>query len=166
LRILPPKPVTNVAIAVLPMPTPTPGPRVEGPTVDIVIPPPVIKPRYLVAGTFVPLLLYAAWLVCRWLWRKLILQRMQSSRPPQLRHLKLATEAAPLFNSPVFQRALIELRRHRQFASPELDAAATVRETIRQGGFFTPKFGRRRTLPDYLLLIDRASLHDEQARVG
>jgi formylglycine-generating enzyme required for sulfatase activity len=148
-----------------PMPTPTPGPRVELPTVDIIIPPPVIKPRYWWPA-LIPLLLYAAWLVCRWLWRKLILQRMQSSRPPQLRHLKLATEAAPLFNSPVFQRALIELRRHRQFASPELDAAATVRETIRQGGFFTPKFGRRRTLPDYLLLIDRASLQDEQARVG
>ena len=38
--------------------------------------------------------------------------------------------------------------------------------TIRQAGLFTPSLGRRRVLPEYLLLIDRACLQDEQAAVG
>src|SRR5262249_62256523 len=47
-----------------------------------------------------------------------------------------------------------------------LDVASTVRATINKGGMFTPRYGSRRTSPEYLLLIDRATFGDEQARFG
>jgi formylglycine-generating enzyme required for sulfatase activity len=114
----------------------------------------------------VPLLLYVLWLLWRWWRRRLILQRLPTSGTPRLQELKLAREGVKLFDAPAFRRAVVELRRHRHVEANDLDVAATVRATIRRGGLLTPSFGRRRTLPDYLLLIDRASLHDEQARVG
>jgi hypothetical protein len=114
----------------------------------------------------VPLLLYARWLLWRGWRRKLILQKLQTSGTPRLQQINLACDRVALFESPVFRRTLIELRRHQHSASGDLDVAATVRATIRQGGFFTPAYGWRRTLPEYLLLIDCASLHDEQAHLG
>jgi formylglycine-generating enzyme required for sulfatase activity/uncharacterized protein with von Willebrand factor type A (vWA) domain len=114
----------------------------------------------------VPLLLYALWLLWRGWRRKLILQKLQTSGTPRLQQINLARDRVALFDSPVFRRTLIELRRHQHSASGDLDVAATVHASIRQGGFFTPAYGWRRMLPEYLLLIDRASLHDEQAHLG
>ncbi len=138
-------------------PTPSPTP------VPIVPPPPVQRSFW---PTFIPLVLYALWLLWRWWRRRLMLERMQTSQTPRLQQLNLAGDGIKLFDSLAFRRAVVELRRHRHVAANDIDVAATIRATIRQAGLFTPSFGRRRALPEYLLLIDQASLQDEQARLG
>jgi formylglycine-generating enzyme required for sulfatase activity len=55
---------------------------------------------------------------------------------------------------------------HRRIAVRELDVAATVQATLDRGGMFTPRYGLRKASPEYLLLIDRASFGDQQARFG
>src|SRR5262245_37220606 len=150
-------PLTQVPLAtVTPAANPMPAPF------EVTVIP--IKQRIWPAT--MPLALYALWFFWRWLRRKLIAQRLQTSGTPRLQQLKLAREGVKLFDSPAFRRAIVELRRHRHIAANDLDISATIRATIRQSGLFTPSFGRRRALPEYLLLIDSASLQDEQARVG
>ena len=148
----------------LPTNSPELVPPPKPPEIPVQPPPPQNNPRLWLAA--VPLLLYAFWLLWRWWRRRLILQKLQIAGTPRLQQLKLARNGVKLFDVPAFRRAVVELRRHRHVEANDLDVAATVRATIRRGGFFTPSFGRRRTLPEYLLLIDRASLQDEQARVG
>src|SRR5262245_10602236 len=150
-------PLTQVQMATV-IPTADPTPPLFDPNV---IP---IKRRLWPAA--IPLALYGLWFIWRSLRRKLIAQKLQTSGTPRLQQLRLAREGAKLFDSPPFRRAVVELRRHRHIAANDLDLVATIRATIRQAGLFTPSFGRRRALPEYLLLIDRASLQDEQARVG
>ncbi len=167
-----PKPPDEVAKNEAPTPAPAPATPLPFATIPAVATPtpntipdatPVNRSLWPAA---IPLLLYAAWFLWRWWRRKLMLERMQTSSAPRLQQLKLARDGVKLFDSPAFRRAVIELRRHRHVAAHDLDVAATIRATIRQAGLFTPSFGRRRALPEYLLLIDRLSLPDEQAAVG
>jgi formylglycine-generating enzyme required for sulfatase activity len=155
-------PQYRVPIAQVPLPTVTPSANpAPGPFDETVIP---IQRRFWPA--VIPLALFALWFLWSRLRRKLIAQRLQTSGTPRLQQLRLSREGVKLFDSPAFRRAIVELRRHRHVVANDLDLGATIRATIRQGGLFTPSFGRRRALPEYLLLIDRASLQDEQARVG
>jgi hypothetical protein len=109
---------------------------------------------------------YARWLLWHLRRRRLILQKLQDTGAPPLQQLNLMGNAVRLFDTVTFRRTTVELHRHSYNESNDLDVAATVRATIRRGGFFTPSFGRRRMLPEYLLLIDRASLQDTQSCVG
>ncbi|MEP7342190.1 MAG: SUMF1/EgtB/PvdO family nonheme iron enzyme [Acidobacteriota bacterium] len=113
-----------------------------------------------------PFALYALWLLWIWLRRRALLQRLPDKKLPQLHDLKVEGIERKLFASPYVRRLLLGLRRPRPMQMRELNVPATVRETIRQGGMFTPAYGARRSSPEYLLLIDRASAHDEQANVA
>lgn len=130
-------------------------------------PPPDISFKiWQIALILSPFLLYAVWLLWAWLRRRALLQRLPNRKMPQLHDLKVEGVERKLFASPRLRRLLLELRRPRPLPMRELNAHATVRATIRQGGVFTPAYGGRRSSPEYLLLIDRASAHDEQARVA
>ncbi|MFN7929265.1 MAG: transglycosylase SLT domain-containing protein [Blastocatellia bacterium] len=113
-----------------------------------------------------PLALFVLW----WSWRRfrqrLLLQKLQAISTPSLQRLRVKGVAELLFQGPFFRRVVQEMRRHRQVGVHDLDIVRTVRATMRKGGLFTPTFGTRQALPEYLLLIDRASAWDEQARVG
>ncbi len=112
------------------------------------------------------LLLYALWLLWRW-WRwRALLQKLPASGMPQLQDLRVEGTERKLFASSRVRRLLLSLRRPRPMPMRELDVPATVQATIRRGGMFTPAYGARRSSPEYLLLIDRASAHDEQANVA
>ncbi|MBS1792067.1 MAG: PASTA domain-containing protein [Acidobacteria bacterium] len=111
-----------------------------------------------------PLLLFAAWLMLRWRRRRALLQKLQAVGSPNLRRLTVRGASEHLFQSQIFRRAVQDLRRHRRVEVRELDIPATVSATIRRGGMFQPLYGARKALPEYLLLIDRASPSDEQAR--
>src|SRR5262245_10691051 len=130
-------------------------------------PPPNISFKvWQIALILAPLLLYAIWLLWTWLRRRALLQRLPNRKLPQLHDLKVEGIERKLFASPRVRRLLLGLRRPRPLPMRELNATATVRATIRQGGMFTPAYGERRSSPEYLLLIDRASAHDEQAKVA
>ncbi len=119
-----------------------------------------------IALILAPFALYALWLLWRWLSRQALLQRLPDNKLPQLHDLKVEGIEGKLFASAQLRRLLLGLRRPRPMAVRELNIPATVRETIRQGGMFTPAYGARRSSPEYLLLIDRAGAHDEQANVA
>ncbi|MGH7596621.1 MAG: DUF1566 domain-containing protein [bacterium] len=116
------------------------------------------------AALLLPLLLFTVW----WLWqryrRRLLLEKRRTTAPPELQRIVVKGASAELFRGPRFRRAAQQLRRHREIGSSELDAAATVATTIEKGGWFSPVYGRRQVLPEYLVLVDRASFHDQQAR--
>jgi formylglycine-generating enzyme required for sulfatase activity len=118
--------------------------------------------RLLLAA--LPLLIFFVWLGRRWLRRRAILRRLAVVGDPQLRSVKLKGAGEWLFQGAAFRRAAQELRRHRESAVTDLDVDATVRHTVDRGGLFTPRYGARRTSPEYLLLIDRLGPGDEQAR--
>jgi len=111
-----------------------------------------------------PLLIFSLW----WAWqryrRKLILEKRSAAVVPELQRLVVKGAGDQLFRGPGFRRAAQLLRRHREAGSSELDAPATVAATIERGGRFTPVYSRRQVLPEYLVLVDRAGFHDQQAR--
>jgi formylglycine-generating enzyme required for sulfatase activity len=129
-------------------------------------PPDISFKAWQIALILSPLSLYAVWLLWTWLRRRALLQRLPNRKLPQLHDLKVEGVERKLFASPRLRRLLLGLRRPRPLPVRELNAQATVRATIRQGGVFTPAYGERRSSPEYLLLIDRASAHDEQANVA
>ena len=108
-----------------------------------------------------PALFLVVWTLVR-RWRKPVLQRMVSATPKTLRDVYLSGNIRRLLPSLPLRRLAQELRRRRRVHSTEIDVSATVRASIGSGGLFTPVFGSR-VEPDYLVLIDRASLSDHQA---
>jgi hypothetical protein len=144
-----PTPIT-IELLALPTPTPVPTVRVRWTGYWIVI---------------LPLLVFGGW----WLWttriNRAFLRKLQRATEPRLDQLVVKGGVGQLFQGPSFRRTIQELRRHRQRGASELDAQRTVSRTVEQGGLFTPAYGSRQALPEYLVLIDRASFADQQARL-
>lgn len=111
-----------------------------------------------------PLPLYIIWLLFRWV-RRTMLQKRRAGAP-DIKRIIVEGASERLFDGQEFRRVAQELRRHRHVEAGDLDVPRTVRATISRGGMFTPFYSSRRLTPEYLLLIDRASVHDEQARIG
>ncbi len=165
------RPVANDPITIKafpPQPEDTPPPIPLLPDFTATKPAPTTTPNpirwyhwLLIAS---PLALFAIWLLLRWRRRRALLQKLQAAGNPNLRRLTVRGASDHLFQSQTFRRAVQDLRRHRRVEVRDLDIAATVNATIRRGGMFQPRYGVRKASPEYLLLIDRASLADEQAR--
>ncbi len=62
-----------------------------------------------------------------------------------------------------FRAIAQQLRRRRYAEGTSLDLPRSVRATVRRGGFFTPIYATRGTVPEYAVLIDRATTDDQQA---
>jgi dipeptide/tripeptide permease len=58
------------------------------------------------------------------------------------------------------------LRRQTSVASDDVDVNSTVDATARNAGWFTPVYSRKRTTPEYLLLVDSMGYGDQQAELG
>jgi TonB family protein len=152
-----PAPVDHPVFTPTPPPTPTPTP------------PPTAYEKYYswlrAAAVGLPLLMFLGWWLARWYRRRMLLQKLPSARRPLLERIVVRGAAERLYQGQTFRRTVQELRRHRQRGARELDAHVTVQATARKGGLFTPFYGARKTLPEYLILLDRASLRDQQARL-
>ncbi|MBP6824891.1 MAG: hypothetical protein KA368_25315, partial [Acidobacteria bacterium] len=148
-------------------PPPTPTPTPDLPTVPKDEAKPVESPNYWrpILAALIPLMLLAAFLLWRWIRRRMMLRKLETSGNPQLHKVTFEREDAPMFVSSPFRRAAQELRRHRLTSHHDLDVTATVDATIRKG-VVTPVYSARRLAPEYLLLIDRASVHDGQAKLA
>ena len=90
------------------------------------------------------------------------------ARPFTLKREKLDTPPGGLFDIHIpphreirfgrsFQGIARSLRQRLPTDQPVLDAAATVRSSIRQGGFLTPQYSYRSKTPAYLMLINQTS---------
>jgi|GEM_PF-3089628 len=108
-----------------------------------------------------PLLLWGGF----WFWQaRQFLLRRETTQPPELERIAIAGIDEHLFPSVTFLRIAQGLRRRIQTISTDLDVSKTVRETARSVGWFTPVYGYHQVLPEYLVLIDRTSPNDHQAR--
>jgi hypothetical protein len=111
----------------------------------------------LVAGCF-------AWRIW-WIYRaRLFLRRAATSDLPDVAHLSVKGAGGEVFRNFELVRMAQRLRYRRAIASERIDVRATVLRTVRNAGWFTPVAGRSLVIPEYLVLIDRESFHDHQAR--
>lgn len=112
-----------------------------------------------------PLLAVSTW----WLWRRkrrqLILERRSVRNVDALAGITIPEPPHKLYRDEFFVRARIEARRHQASGQGDLDADATVDETIRKQGWFSPVYKTRLRLPAYLALIDRNGFRDQQSRM-
>ncbi len=130
-----------------------PGPRVVRPSSD----PPLWPLAFAASLWLVPL--YYAWLYGGLLpaW----LRRRSAGRLPELDRLSLGRTIRPLGAA---WRGIRSLCDRDPRPDPGLQVEASVRATVSQGGYFTPVYGHRPELPEYLALIDRRSPEDHLAR--
>ena len=101
-----------------------------------------------------------------WWWRqaRLVLQRLPSRGDPQLHRIALEAIDTNLLALPERHRLGRALNRWQSLPSGELDGAATVEQSLRQGGWLCPQYGLRRKQLSYLFLLDQESLADQQTR--
>ena len=62
-------------------------------------------------------------------------------------------------------RVALSLRRPRDGAILDFDIPETVDVTVRNAGFFEPRYSPRRAMPEYVVLISRRGAADHQARL-
>lgn len=104
------------------------------------------------------------------LWQ--VLRRRQRGRDaeswrgerPRYDKIKVRGARVRVFQSAALRPIARGLRHYLSVESRQLDARATVRASAGRGGLFTPVYGRRRTLPEYLVLIDRVGFGDQLAQ--
>ena len=100
-----------------------------------------------------------------WVYRsRLFLARRTTSEPPDLARVSVKGARGELFRDFALARMAQKLRQRRTIASDRLDVPATVRNSVRKAGWLTPVPGKSLVVPEYLVLIDRASHDDHQAR--
>ncbi len=90
-------------------------------------------------------------------------RHVTSGEQPHLDRLSLPAVGASLYPPREIQQIASRLRRRVELPSPELNVGRTVAETLRHGGVFTPAFRRLQVSPEYLALVDRTTLADQQA---
>lgn len=167
-----PPPASNT-----PTPRPTATPEIATASVvpiPLVSPaqPPIVTSNYSRAlkwsgygAATLSLMLVGGWTFWRSRLRRGLLEKLRTGVQPRLDEIVVKGAQSYLFQGQSFRRTIQELRRHRQRGASELDTQQTVARTVRNGGLFSPSYGSRQTLPEYLVLIDRASFRDQQARL-
>jgi CHASE2 domain-containing sensor protein len=124
-------------------------------------------------GMLLPLLALIFILVW-YLWKKardaltqFYLKRALSSRRPELQGLsvKASRLEKSIFQPISLSRTAQQLRKHSAIEDNTLDITATLEKTIEAGGWPTPVYGSRPHLPEYLVLIDRTTFKDHQAKL-
>ncbi len=95
--------------------------------------------------------------------RQLALRRLSATDDPERVTLTLPEVRVGLVPDVVVRRAAAALTRPREADLVDVDIEATVDETARAGGFFTPCFSARRSIQEYVALVSRRGAGDHQA---
>jgi hypothetical protein len=111
-------------------------------------------------------LIFVGWWANSLYRRRSQLEKWRTNKAPRPDRIVVRGIRERLFKNSELRRAARELRRYRRLRSDDLDAPATINSTILNGGLFTPVYGSRRALPEYLVLIDRSSFSDQQAKLA
>lgn len=157
--VLPPE--KDIAPPVPAVPSPAPPPDIKPAPQELVK---ILQPWH-VAALVAYLLVLASW----WLWTSVRrtgwLQRQPASGNETEQRLKTDSGQflAAFHNDLHFLGR--ELRRRRTVPSHELDVSATIERTLQRGGLVSPVY-ESRVEPEYLFLVDRASLSDHLARMA
>ena len=131
--------------------------------------PPAYRPWWVRGAILLWLLPVSAWL--SWLLWLLVQRRLVARRRKNddlldydLAKLNLSPASVRLFTSRGLDPFWRRLREYRRSTSKRLNVDTTVKELIRNGGYFEPYYRDRATAPAYLALID--SLHQEDHTAG
>jgi outer membrane protein OmpA-like peptidoglycan-associated protein len=116
----------------------------------------------LSAAVFFP---FVVWLASR-RQRRAVLLRGLSPRDAQAGSLDVAVSEMPLFRRTVIRPALAELMHHQVEPSDAIDGIASVAATTLAAGFVQLVRGVRRTLPEYLFLVDSAGTQDSMGTLA
>jgi len=95
---------------------------------------------------------------------RLFLRRRSVSAEPNLISIVLDLKSQEWLDIAFLRQTARELRRRYPVISSDLAMAATVEQTIRHQGQFTAVYASRLVSPEYLILIDRKSFRDHNAR--
>jgi hypothetical protein len=95
---------------------------------------------------------------------RLFLRRRSVSAEPNLISIVLDLKSQEWLDTTFLRQTARELRRRYPVISSDLAMAATVEQTIRHQGQFTAVYASRLVSPEYLILIDRKSFRDHNAR--
>ncbi|MEJ8858275.1 PAN domain-containing protein [Variovorax robiniae] len=96
--------------------------------------------------------------------RRLALQPLRTDAPLEQRSLFSNHARLILKVPPLLKLVSRELRRPRRTDRLELDLRQTISATLRSGGALTPQYRARQATPEYMMLIDQRSPHDQLAR--
>jgi WD40 repeat protein len=152
-----PEAITPTPQAPLPAPTPT--------TKDFLI---AHRNAIRVAAVGVPLLWFLIYELIRYRRRKLILERARGRKPPHTWPIAVNAPASPYlkdYRSERFYKVARGLRRRQVGEFYHLDVARTISATIEARGYPNFRYRPDSRVPEYLILIDRASWRDHQARL-
>ncbi|MEN8443961.1 MAG: hypothetical protein ABG776_02990, partial [Cyanobacteria bacterium J06555_13] len=107
------------------------------------------------------LLIWRFW----WNWRaRLFLNRRESKQSPNLQKILMQGLKAAVFPPNLIFKTAQQLRQRTRQQANTLDINLTIQASLKKGGWFTPVYGYRQVIPEYLFLIDRASYADHQAK--
>ncbi|MDX2029275.1 MAG: formylglycine-generating enzyme family protein [Blastocatellia bacterium] len=161
---IPPRPIKTVVITIItgdPQPREIPRPQPPPPPPDW-----MHEHRWALRllAIALPLLALGLWLLWRWWRRRPAIERAAGRRPPFTWPIELEPEEWRLDRSPLYRQAARGLRRRQRDDFEHLDMPRTIEATIESRGYTQFRYRRASRVPEYLLLIDRASRHDHQAR--
>jgi outer membrane protein OmpA-like peptidoglycan-associated protein len=96
--------------------------------------------------------------------RRLALGQLPAHEDPEAITLSVPETPVLPVNETDLRRTSIALRRPRDSAALDLDIDDTVDLTVRNAGFFQPRYSARRAMPEYVVLVSRRTPSDHQAR--
>jgi hypothetical protein len=117
------------------------------------------------SSVLAPLLLLLLYEWRRFKRRKLALQKQHGRKPPYVWPIQVQILPPKLYDSDRFYRAARSLRRRHVDEFYRLDMSATISATIEALGYPSFRYKLDSKPPEYLALIERASLRDHQARL-
>lgn len=105
-----------------------------------------------------------------WYWcnkrRDIVANRRSSESKQQETKIALAEAEHTLYTGEGYLRARTAALRRSRGGRGELEVNSTIEETARKLGWFSPRYRVRSEQPEYLVLIDRQSFNDQQARLN
>jgi WD40 repeat protein len=102
----------------------------------------------------------------RFLKRTLVLKRSQSEVDSRTRELIMHEPAPTVLGQGELRKLMVGLRQRVGQDALELDIQGTVAATVASGGLFSPLFVPKKSVPEYLALIDRRNFNDHFARLA
>ncbi len=115
--------------------------------------------------SLLPLIFLLSYEAYRFKQRVLILQKQRKKKPPYVWPIKVYAEAPKIYDSEQFYDTARLLRRRQIDEFSRLDIDATIAATVEAHGYPSPRYRPGSKPSEYLVLIDRASLRDHQAKL-
>lgn len=109
------------------------------------------------------LLLMLCWYSIHYLKLHLFLKRRGALQPPDMTQFFIKNQHN-LYSSIHFSHIAQQLHKHYDLDTHSLNIEETVKRTSQACGFYTPIYKALKVLPEYLVLIDRASFNDQSSQ--